>query len=129
MGAIKHKGIVKQKKDDKAFISIIENINCSSCRAKNVCSVATVKDDLLYFEDKENILLCGDLVNVAITHNKAFKAVFYAYIFPFLILVTIIFILSTKFSEFTTGIIAICGTFLYFFILFFLNQIWKKNSD
>ncbi|HPI44991.1 MAG TPA: SoxR reducing system RseC family protein, partial [Tenuifilaceae bacterium] len=73
----------------------------------------------------------GETVKVLLKQSLGFKALFLAYILPFIVVITALFSLSSFVSEGIAGILALLSLIPYYAILyFFKNKISKQfNFD
>lgn len=85
---IAHEGIVTSFVGSKAVIQLIQPGACHSCDIKGFCGVED--EDRSRFEVSVSGLKIGDHVNVDISPAHGFKAMFWAYFFPFILMFTVI---------------------------------------
>ncbi|HCT30099.1 MAG TPA: hypothetical protein DIW31_05080 [Bacteroidales bacterium] len=109
-------------------ISIISESACSSCKSKKICSISEIKEKIIYIENTDNSFKIGEHVNVYIEERMGAYAVFFAYGFPFLLMVLVLFIgYYNKLSEPIMGLSVILLLTIYYVSLYLLrNQIGKK---
>lgn len=86
---ITHQGVVINRIDDKAIIYVMQADSCHSCSMKAFCGVED--EDRSRFEVSDSSLAIGDHVNIQISPGNGFKATFWAYLFPFLLMIAVIF--------------------------------------
>lgn len=126
-GTINHEGIV-QKVDDK---SVIVNISvasaCSGCHAEGSCSISGKEEKIIELSGRYNVKP-GDIVTILMKQSVGYAALVLGYLLPLvLVVITLIVIISLKFTELSAGLISIAILIPYYTTLyFFRNRINKK---
>ena len=120
---IRHEGVVLAVSDGvenggkgMARVRIVQASACASCKAKQMCMSAESQEkemDVIPLEP----LQVGDKVEVLVQQKLGWKAVLLAYILPFVVLVSVVFVLSRWLSEAAAGTIALCATGVYYLVL------------
>lgn len=124
--SIAHRGKVKSVNGDVITVSIISESACASCKAQKVCSTSDMKEKEITAKSSEPFAI-GDEVDVIISQSTGYKAVFFAYILPVILIIALIIgIIRAGFSEGLAGVGAIILLFLYFFVLYLLRN--KMND-
>lgn len=125
---IEHIGIVKQLRKGYADILIVQNSACSGCHAKSACTAADSAEKIIeipYFADDLNI---GQQVTIVGSKSMGWKAVGYAFILPFLILMTVLITVGELTgNELTAGLLALAVLLPYYLILYLLRNKMKSN--
>lgn len=125
---IKHDGIVLTVSDNTAHVQIVQASACAACKAKQMCMSAesqTKEMDVIPLEP----LQPGDEVEVLVQQRLGWKAVLLAYILPFVVLISAVFLLSRWLDEAVAGTIALCTIGLYYIVLsFFKGRLQKEFS-
>lgn len=124
MSKTKHPGTVVNIDKNKVFVEIISLSACASCKSKDMCNLSNSTEKIIEVETQnpENYAV-GQDVNILMQEYLGLKAVFLAYVMPFLVCVTALFGLSFVFeNELIYGGGAIASATLYYLIL-------KKFSD
>ena len=85
---ISHEGIVTNRIGDKAIIHLIKPEECHSCSIKNFCGVTD--EERSRFEVPGSNLEIGDAISLELRPGTGFKALFWAYLFPFLLILIVI---------------------------------------
>jgi sigma-E factor negative regulatory protein RseC len=124
---IKHKGFVKETTNNSLIVSIVNQSACSSCHANGACSVAD-------FQEKEIEIPClnpkytpGQEVTVLFRESAGFKALFYGYVLPFLlVMLVLILIFESSGNEALAGLIALGILIPYYITLYFFRHYLKK---
>ena len=129
-GEISHKGIIKELSDKSIIVGIINESACSSCHAKGVCSVSDMKDKEIEINHFSGDFHIGQSVEVVGNTSQGFKALFYGYVFPFiLIMIVLIIMTSLQFSEGTSGLLSLSILFPYYFILYLTRNKIRKSFE
>ncbi len=125
---IQHKGIVQNIENNRLEIMIISESACSSCKSKKVCSISEIKEKLIYLESPDISYRTGDKVIVFLEEQMGAFAVIFAYVLPFFIMVSVLFIgYYSQISEPMMGLLVLLALTLYFVVLYlFRNQFSKK---
>ena len=127
MNQITHKGIISKKCLHNVSVELIDSVECSSCSLKGACGVADVKEESLLINTSDDIFQNGDIVKVEMSHQMAFSALFWAYIFPFIILLTSVIVLSFFYSEGIAGLVSLFLILVYYAIIYFNKNIFNKK--
>lgn len=124
---IEQKGTVEEIVGHRIFVRIRQISACGSCHAKNICSMTEMENKLVEANDHSLKLSPGDTVNVIMKRSMGNKAVLLGYVIPFLLLITVLLILSSHLEkEWITGLVSVAVLIPYYFILFLLRDRLKK---
>lgn len=128
---IEHLGRIDAVTPNDIRVVIISQSACASCHAKGACSASDVSEKIVVVSKTNHNFLVGETVKVLLKQSLGFKALFLAYILPFIVVVTALFIFSSIVSEGIAGILALLSLIPYYAILyFFKNKISKQfNFD
>lgn len=126
---IEHEGFVTEIKSNKMKISILSQSSCASCKVKGACVVSDTEEKIIdVFIDNSNLYKIGEKVQVYYKQSLGFRALFLAYVLPFLILLfTLIITLSVSENEVISGLLAFAVLVPYYLILYF-NKNKLKNT-
>jgi len=126
---IKHQGVIRKITNDFYFVAVERTAACQGCAAKNFCNIATDKSELITIQKlpHQNFNI-GDEVTLSISEKMGWKALFYGYMLPFLILMAGIIIPSlVAVPQGIAGIVGIGALALYYVIFgFFSKKIDKE---
>ena len=86
--SIAHNGVVTHCLGDKAIVQLTQHEACHSCHIKEFCGKGHEKT--VNFKVPTGDLSAGDQVSLEISPTIGFKALFWAYLFPFLLVLTVI---------------------------------------
>jgi sigma-E factor negative regulatory protein RseC len=129
VGTIVHKGIVKDITDQVIKVEIIAQSACVSCKAQAICGVDT-QEKIIEIREWNSVYHVGESVQVLLQESLGLKALFLAYLVPFLILVSVLLVLlQITGKEGLSALVGIGVLVPYFGILyFFRNQLQKTFS-
>ena len=78
-------------------------------------------------ENSANLFRINESVNVVIKKDLGLKAVFWAYVFPFLLLISVLLVSSVFLPEWQAGLLALLVLIPYYIVLHYLNAYFKKK--
>ena len=124
---IKHKAFVKEIKEESVIVTVITRSACSHCHAKGACNISDIKEKEAEIAYTGNSLLTGQEVTVVLKELNGLKALFYGYLFPFiLILFTLVIVYAVSGNEVTSGLVTLGILIPYYITLYFLRDYLKK---
>lgn len=127
---IEHKGLVRRISDDHVEVMIIQKSACAGCHAKSACSASDMAEKIIEVTYTGNDLKPGDEVTLIGSESMGWKAVGYAFLLPFIVLLTTLIVATELLeNELTAGIVALGILIPYYLILYcFRNRMRKKFS-
>ena len=129
-GEISHKGIIKELSAKRIIVGIINESACASCHAKGACTVADVENKEVEINHFEGDFRVGQQVNVVGKTSQGFKALFYGYLLPFILLMIVLILsLSVTANEGLSGLLALGITIPYYFIIYLFRDKLKRNFE
>ena len=123
---ISHDGQVVEIFQDKYKIKIVTKSACSSCHAKGVCNPSDQAEKIIDAVSLQKLKLY-DLVIVELEERLGWKALLYGILLPFVIMITVLFTLSTKTNELSSALLALASLIPYYFIIFLLREKIEKE--
>lgn len=125
---ISHTGIVQQVLQNQVVVSIASQSACSACHAKGACGVLDEQEKCIYVSTQHsNKFFVGQQVDVYISESSAMAAVWYAYILPFLVVISVLLISNIFVSEPLAAAFTIAFLILYYIVLSkYKDSIHKK---
>ena len=90
---IEHEGTVIRIDDKRVYVRITQQSACAMCHAKGLCTASEAVEKIIEAErptDTESVTL-GDQVVVTGTTSMGLKAVFFAFVVPFCLLLGVLF--------------------------------------
>lgn len=125
---IEHIGIVKQLREGYADILIIQNSACSGCHAKSACTAADSAEKIIEVPYFQNDLKIGQQVTVVGAKSMGWKAVGYAFVLPFILLMAMLIgVGEVTGDELKAGICALSVLLPYYLILYLLRNKMKSK--
>ncbi len=127
MSTIEHEGIIRSVDDNHVRVSIISESACASCHAKGVCSAADLneKEITVFTSDKFKI---GDRVSVVSTSYQGLRAIFWAYVLPLILVVSVLAIsFSITKNENVSGVLALLALVPYFLGIYLAQKKLKSK--
>lgn len=120
---ISHKGVVSNADNlQKIKVIVTKTAACEHCLIKNSCQISSHKQNIEIEGVPQNSFTeykKGEEVNVLIEFKHTFKALFFMYILPFLLLMLGLLLFSLLiFSEILIVAVALLILLLYYLILF-----------
>ncbi len=129
-GEISHIGIIKELSANRIIVGIINESACASCHAKGACTVADVEDKEIEIHSFDDGFRIGQQVNVVGKTSQGFKALFYGYLFPFILLMIVLIVsLSLTANEGLSGLLALGITIPYYFLIYLFRDKLKSNFE
>jgi sigma-E factor negative regulatory protein RseC len=127
MKKIKHAGTVVNIDKNLISVEIISLSACASCKSKSMCRMSDSKEKIIeVLVTNPEAYNIGESVNIVMQEQLGLKAVFLAYVMPFLVCVATLFGLSLMFdNELIYGGGAVFAAMLYYFAL---SQFSEKIS-
>ncbi len=129
LDSIKQNGIIKKVDDHTYYISIATHTACSSCHAKSMCNIGSLKEEIIEVpKDKKPGLSVGDRVEVVMEKTLGTKAVMLGYLYPFLLLLlTLILTTSLMNNDGLAALLSLAVLVPYYFILYKMRDHLKKT--
>lgn len=124
-----HKGIVQKRSGNSLEIEIVDGLECSSCSHKGSCHISDSNSDLLEVETTDKHFKEGDNVSIHLSGQKAISALFWGYLFPFIILMTSVIVFSLFFSEGVAGGITLLVLSVYYLLIYLNKKYFSKKFD
>jgi sigma-E factor negative regulatory protein RseC len=124
-----HKGKVVSVSETGIDVKIERNEACSGCKNKTSCQMGKVDEQIISVKTKQkNIYSLGEEVLISMKTSLGLKAVLYAYVLPFLLLL-IAFVIAYRFivSEVLQIIFALIPVFVYYTILYKIRHRMEKT--
>ncbi len=125
-----HEGIIREISENKLTVAIINASACSSCHAKGACLASDMKEkeiEIVHFSGEYRV---GQQVNIAGSTSQGYKAAFYGYVFPFvLVLATLLISVSLTKSEGFAGLLSLAILIPYYAVLYFFRNKLKNSFE
>lgn len=126
---LQHKGTIISIEGRLINVHLDVEQACCSCKIKDVCAAGGSEDKIVtLFSDLAQYFSVGEEVMVSIGRLMGIRAVLYAYILPFmLILSTLLILLGLYFSETVAGLSALGVAAVYYLILSLFRSKLEKD--
>ena len=130
-GIIEHEGIVKDVSKKSVMVGFIIQSSCDSCYAKGVCSIDQQQDEIIEIQNPtDSEYLIGEKVKILIKESLGLKAVLFAYLYPFLLVIISLFILVPIVdNETRAGILSLSFLLPYYLLLYIYRAKIKKEIN
>lgn len=117
---VSHEGIVERIAGTQVRVRFVAHSACSACHAKGVCSISNSEEKYVDVIHANPVLAEGEHVEVILEQSQGFKAVWYGYGLPLVILLAVIFILYGVTGREGLAALAGLGSLLPYYLLVFL---------
>lgn len=130
---MKHSGVISKISNSAITVSLEGNINCESCNAKAACGISESNSKEIEIKSPpseragtfESFKL-NESVDVVMQTELGLKAVFWAYVFPFILMIVVLVVSSNLFKEWIAGLLSLFVLIPYYFMLFVLKNSFRK---
>ncbi len=129
---ISHDGVVTGLSEKGIEVTLSSGAACASCHIKGSCGMSEGQEEKKFFvpSDSESYQM-GENVKVLMSAGQGLKAVWYAYLLPFLVLMASLLVGLALFSEVWAGLFSIGLVAVYYLLVYVfqkdLNPIFKVN--
>ncbi|OQA00117.1 MAG: SoxR reducing system protein RseC [Bacteroidetes bacterium ADurb.Bin408] len=125
---IAHKGTVVKSDENTIYVAIKAESACGSCHAKGFCDMGNAGEKIIEVKRTGTASYNpGEEVNVVMTESLGITAVLLAYVYPFIILFTVLILsLALLKNELFSGLLSIAVLVPYYFILYMRRDKLKK---
>lgn len=123
--SIKHRGTVENIGDFYLKVRIVQVSACASCSVRGHCSASESKEKLIdVFDSKGLAPQVGQQVVICGTSSMGLKAVGWAFVLPFAIVVLSLFgaMELTRGDEVTSALISLCMLIPYYIMLYLCRK-------
>lgn len=112
---------------NRVKVKILSKSACADCHAKGVCTAADM-DEKIIDAVPVGTLAVGDDVRIVMHEKLGTKAVFYGFFLPFLVMVTVLFLVNGFGGGEVTAALAGLGSLLpYYVLLYFFRSKVEKD--
>lgn len=121
---IEHQGIVTHVSGNKISVKILQQSACSSCHAKSACMAADSKEKIVDIVDYSGQYKMNDLVVIEGKKSVGYRAVWWAFVVPLIILVfTLFFAVSVwGWGETQAAVASVLALLPYYLVLYFFRE-------
>jgi len=127
MDVIEHNAIVTDINIKGVKVQLIDSVHCHSCSLKSACGSNSGTSEL-FVKIHNTDLKLHDTVKIILQQSLGFKALFYAYLLPFLILVLgMLLSMQLNFNDLQVGLSMLVSVLVYYLVLYgFKNKLESK---
>lgn len=123
---VKHEGIVSKISEKTITISLKGNVNCEGCKAQSACGVSDSNDKEIEVINSTQSFKINEPVDVLLKRELGLKAVFWAYVFPFILMFVVLVATSFFFKEWIAGLISLFVLIPYYLMLYISKDRFQK---
>jgi positive regulator of sigma E activity len=124
-----HQGIISKISENVVTVSLKGNVNCEGCKAQSACGVSDSNDkEIEIFNSNQTYksYKLHETVDVVLRKELGLKAVFWAYVFPFILLFVVLIFTSLFLKEWIAGLLSIAILIPYYFVLYLMKDTFQK---
>ncbi|MBK5195288.1 MAG: SoxR reducing system RseC family protein [Proteiniphilum sp.] len=121
---IEHEGIIEKISGNKITVRISQQSACSTCHAKGACMAADAKEKRVDITDYSGRFSENEQVIIEGKESVGYKAVFWAFVLPLVILIVMLVLTTTvwDFNETEAAISSMIALAPYYFLLYLLKN-------
>jgi len=123
---VRHSGVVSKINKSFITVSLNDDLNCEGCKAKGACGVSESNSKEIQVPLSLQSFKLNEAVDVVMQKELGLKAVFWAYIFPFILMFSVLLVTSLFFKEWIAGLVSLLVLVPYYFILHIFNNSFQK---
>lgn len=125
---VEHSGIVESLDNDRVRVGFVSHAACSSCHARGACSLSEVENKFVEVTDPEQAFQPGEKVMILLEQQMGFKALWYGYVFPLVIMLTaLILVYALTARDGLAGLVALATLVPYYLLLFVFRSALRKK--
>jgi len=102
------------------------NVNCEGCKAQSACGVSDSNDKEIEVLNPIQSFQVNEEVAVVLKKELGLKAVFWAYVFPFILMAVVLVVTSFFFEEWVAGLLSLFILLPYYFMLYIMKDAFQK---
>lgn len=121
---ITHKGVIEEINGDQITVRILQESACSGCHARGACMASNSKEKLIEIKGPGGMFSLHEQVIIEGKESIGYKAIFWAFILPLIILIATL-VLTTgywHFSETGAAVSALIALTPYYLLLYLLRN-------
>lgn len=114
-------------KGDIITVTITSSSACSACHAKGACTVADIQEKEIEIPQIKSHYAPGQEVTVLFQESAGFKALFYGYLLPLLLVFSVLIVIfSVTNHEILSGLLSLGILVPYYITIYFFRDKLKK---
>ena len=122
-----HPGIISAINGNSLTVTLEGNLHCDSCKARGVCGLADAPAKAVEISEAEGPYRMHEPVTVIMRKELGHKAVFWAYLFPFLLMVGTLWAASSMLEEWAAGLLSLAVLVPYFAAIRLRKEYFRKT--
>ena len=123
---VQHNGVISKITGGRITVSLKGNINCTACNAKAACGISESNSKEIIIANTNRSFKLNEGVTVVLQKELGLKAVFWAYIFPFILVFMVLLIASNFLKEWIAGLLSLFVLIPYYIMLHFFNSSFES---
>ncbi len=126
---VRHRGIVEHVGKESCLIRILQTSACSSCSARQLCRSSESKEKLVEVRGHYPTLEVGSTVEIAGSVRQGLRASVLAYIVPLVLMLVVLFIVTSCCGELHGALAALTALALYYVVLRLLKDKLNRRFE
>jgi len=123
---VRHDGTISNISNGIIMVTLKGNINCEACNAKAACGVSESNAKEIEVDETDQLFHINEDVEVVLEKQLGLKAVFWAYVFPFILVLCVLIITSNFMEEWLAGLLSLSVLIPYCLALYTLKKSLQK---
>ena len=128
-GVYIHSGVISKINRGSVIVSLDKNLHCASCQAKGACGISDSASKEIEVLDSAGRYSLNEPVEVILRKHSGHWAVFWAYVFPFILMLLTLLTASVLFSEWIAGLLSLLVLIPYYLVIRGLKDYFRKTLD
>ncbi len=126
--SVEHLGKIESIDGHQVRVGFISHSACSGCHARGACSLSEVDNKYVDIIDDSEHYKVGESVKILLHRNEGFKALFYGYLLPFIVLLSALLITHVSTGrEGLSGLVGVGSLIPYYAILYWQREKLKQK--
>lgn len=122
-----HTGTVSRYSGHSVIVRLDQNVQCEACNIKSACGMSEARLKEIEVDNSGDYFNLNEPVQVVITKASGMKALFWAYLFPFILVISVLVVASLFLVEWQAGLLALATLVPYYIVLHYLDSFFKKT--
>jgi sigma-E factor negative regulatory protein RseC len=116
-----HDGHVVETNENQVRVKIISKSACADCHAKGICTAADMEEKFIdAIAQPGERFRAGDTVTLVMEERLGWIAIFYSFVLPFIVMVTVLFVMSGLGRGETEAALFGLGSLLPYYLLLYV---------
>ncbi|MEA1878490.1 MAG: SoxR reducing system RseC family protein [Bacteroidota bacterium] len=121
--SVEHKGVVESFTNNIVRVGFVSHASCSSCHAKGVCAVSEIDSKYVEVKTTGSSWEVGESVLIILERKLGFKALWFGYVLPLLVLLTgMVITYAVTGKDGLAGLVAIGVLIPYYSVLYLFRE-------